>query len=381
MAGWRRRLAFQLGGSGIVVVVAAIVAARGFAQHASPPATSAPPPPVPVLTATAARSNVPVYLEGIGTVQAKYSVTESARVTGQIMQVPVREGQMVKQGDLIAVIDPRPYQAALDQAMAKKQEDQAQLANARLDLARFEPLAREGFATQQQLDTQKALVDQLVATIAADQASIETAQLNLVYCYITSPIPGRVSLRLIDPGNLAQPNTTGIITVTQVQPITATFTLPQEQLGQVTSAMAKGPVPVLAYSSDDSTELDTGTLITPNSMIDQTTGTITLKAEFPNPRNALWPGQFINAHLQVGIDRNAVTVPPAAIEHGPDGLYVYVVKPDRTVAVQPIAVGYQTARLAVVTKGLSGGAQIVVQGQSRLDTGTRVSTKSVAATS
>jgi membrane fusion protein, multidrug efflux system len=357
-----------------VLAIAAVAADRGFAQHASAPAPSSPEPSVPVLTTTAARGSVPIYLEGIGTVQADNAVLVRSRVDGTLMQVPVREGQDVKQGDVIAVIDPRPYQAALDQAMAKKQEDQAQLANARLDLVRYQSLARQSFATQQQLDTQQALVAQLIATIAGDQAAIEAAQLNLAYCYITSPIPGRVGLRLVDPGNLVHAtDTTGIITITQIHPITATFTLPQEQLPRVTAAMAKGAVPVLAYSSDDSTELDAGSLLTPNNSIDQTTGTIELKAEFPNPNDTLWPGQFINAHLQVGTDLNAVTVPPAAIQHGPDGLYVFVVKPDRTAAVQPITVGYQTASLAVVAKGLSGGEQVVVQGQSRLDNGTRVS--------
>jgi len=371
-----------LGGLGIVVAIGAIAAARGFAQHASAPAPSSPEPAVPVLTTRAVRSNVPVYLEGIGSVQADNAVLVRSRVDGTLMQVPVREGQEVKQGDVIAVIDPRPYQAALDQAMAKKQEDKAQLANARLDLVRYQSLARQSFATEQQLDTQQALVAQLVATIAGDQAAIEAAQLNLAYCYIASPIPGRVGLRLVDPGNLVHAtDTTGIITITQIHPITATFTLPQEQLPRVTAAMAKGAVPVLAYSSDDSTELDAGTLLTPNNQIDQTTGTIELKAEFPNPHDTLWPGQFINAHLQVGTDLNAVTVPPAAIQHGPDGLYVFVVKPDRTVAVQPITVGYQTARLAVVTKGLNVGEQVVVQGQSRLDTGTRVAIENRAAMS
>ena len=364
-----------------MLAIAAIAAARGFAQHPSAPAASLEPA-VPVLTTTAARSNVPVYLEGIGTVQADNAVLVRSRVDGTLMQVPVREGQAVKQGDVIAVIDPRPFQAALDQAMAKKQQDQAQLANARLDLVRFQSLARQDFATQQQLDTQQALVAQLVATIAGDQAAIEAAQLNLAYCYITSPIPGRVGLRLVDPGNLVHAtDTTGIITITQIHPITATFTLPQEQLPRVTAAMANGKVPVLAYSSDDSTELDAGTLLTPNNQIDQTTGTIELKAEFPNPHDTLWPGQFINAHLQVGTDLNAVTVPPAAIQHGPDGLYVFVVKPGRTVGVQPITVGYQTASLAVVTKGLNGAEQVVVQGQSRLDNGTRVAIDNTTAAS
>jgi len=366
----------------MVLAVAAVAAARGFAQHASGPAPSSPEPAVPVLTTTATRGNVPVYLEGIGSVQADNAVLVRSRVDGTLMQVPVREGQEVKRGDVIAVIDPRPYQAALDQAMAKKQEDQAQLVNARLDLVRYQSLERQSFATEQQLDTQQALVAQLVATIAGDQASIEAAQLNVAYCYITSPIPGRVGLRLVDPGNLVHAtDTTGIITITQIHPITATFTLPQELLPRVTAAMANGKVPVLAYSSDDRTQLDAGTLLTPNNSIDQTTGTIELKAEFPNPHDTLWPGQFINAHLQVDTDLNAVTIPPASIQHGPDGLYVYIVKADRTAVVEPIEVGYQTARLAVVTKGLNDGEQVVVQGQSRLDNGTRVSIDNRAATS
>ena len=286
------------------------------------------------MTAKATRQDVPIYATGVGSVQAYQSVLVRARVDGTLTQFPVREGQEVKQGDLIAVIDPRPYQAALDQATAKKAQDEAQLVNARLDLTRFQSLAKQDFASRQQVDTQQALVNQFVAAIAGDSAAIEAAQLNVAYCYITSPVDGRVGLRMVDPGNLIHAtDTTGIVTITQIHPISATFTLPQEELPRVETDMAGGASPVLAYASDDRTELGQGTLLTPDNTIDDTTGTIRLKATFPNKDGQLWPGQFINAHLQIGLAHDAVTVPPAAIEHGPDGLYVYVVRPDATVAM------------------------------------------------
>jgi multidrug efflux system membrane fusion protein len=265
-------------------------------------------------------------------VQAYQSVW-SARVDGTLTQFPVREGQEVKSGDLIAVIDPRPYQAVLDQATAKKAQDLAQLANARADLARFQSLSRQDFASRQQVDTQQALVNQFVAAVAGDTAAIEAAQLNVGYCFITSPVDGRVGLRAVDPGNLIHAtDTAGIVSITQIHPIAATFTLPQDELPRVQANMTEGALPVLAYASDDHTELGQGTLLTPDNTIDTTTGTIRLKATFPNPRNTLWPGQFINAHLQIGLTHDAVTVPPAAIEHGPDGPFVYIVKPAATVA-------------------------------------------------
>jgi multidrug efflux system membrane fusion protein len=330
-------------------------------------------PSVPVAIAKAMQQSVSIYATGVGTVQAYQSVLIRARVDGTLMQFPVREGQEVKQGDLIAVIDPRPYQAALDQAMAKKAQDEAQLANARRDLARYQSLSIQDFASRQQVDTQQALVNQDVATVDGDSAAIEAAQLNVSYCFITSPVEGRIGLRSVDPGNLIHAtDATGIVTVTQIHPISATFTLPQEELPRVQTDMVHGASPVLAYASDDKTVLDQGTLLTPDNTIDTSTGTIRLKATFPNAENRLWPGQFINAHLQVGMVPNAVTIPPAAIEHGPDGLYVYVVKPDATVARTAISIGYQTDKLALVTNGLAGGEAVVVNGQSRLQAGTKV---------
>ena len=377
MTGKRTRIGLRLGAGGLCIIAVAIIALRAsLAQHA--PATQLADPAaslVPAVTTKAARQDVPIYVSGLGTVQAYQSVLVRARVDGTLEQFPVREGQAVKQGDLIAVIDPRPYQAALDQATAKKAQDEAQLANARLDLTRYKSLSIQDFASRQQVDTQQALVNQDVATVAGDAAAIEAAQLNLSYCFITSPVDGRVGLRQVDPGNLIHAtDATGIVTLTQIHPISAIFTLPQDELPRVQADTNGEASPVLAYASDDHTELGQGTLLTPDNTIDTTTGTIRLKATFPNVQNKLWPGQFINAHLQVGVVRNAVTIPPAAIEHGPDGLYVYTVKPDSTIAQANISIGYQNDKLALVSSGLAGGETVVVDGQSRLQAGTKVAT-------
>ncbi|HXA21133.1 MAG TPA: efflux RND transporter periplasmic adaptor subunit [Acetobacteraceae bacterium] len=368
------KAALRNGAIGLCVVAATVVAVRASRAQRTLTAQSdsAVTSLVPVVTAKATRQDVPIYATGIGTVQAYQSVLVRARVDGTLTQFPVREGQEVKQGDLIAVIDSRPYQAVLDQATAKKAQDEALLVNARLDLTRFQSLAKQDFASRQQVDTQQALVNQFVATIAGDGAAIEAAQLNVAYCYITSPVDGRVGLRQVDPGNLIHAtDTTGIVTITQIHPISATFTLPQEELPRVQADMA-GAAPVLAYASDDRTELGDGTLLTPDNTIDTTTGTIRLKATFPNKDGKLWPGQFINAHLQIGTAHDAVTIPPASIEHGPDGLFAYIVKPDATIAQAAVSIGYQNDQLAVVSSGLAGGENVVVDGQSRLQAGTRV---------
>ncbi len=359
-----------------VVAGAGIFGSQGLLHRAAAQSVPAPAPAVPVIVVKATRQNVPEYADGIGTVQALNSVLIRSRVDGTLMQVPVKEGQEVKAGDLVAVIDPRPFKAALDQAMAKKAQDQASLQNAKLDLARYASLARQDFASRQQLDTQQALVAQYTAQVEADQAAIETAQLNLSFCYITSSIPGRVGLRLQDPGNLVHAtDTTGIISITQDHPITVVFTLPQEDLPDITRAMANGAVPVLAFTGDGKQQLDSGTLLAPNNSVDTSTGTIQLKAEFANTKNVLWPGEFVQAHLQTGVANDAVTVPQAAIQHGPNGLYVYVTKPDHTAELQPVTVGYQTPQMAVVTKGLNGGEQVVVDGVLRLQPGVRVTAR------
>jgi multidrug efflux system membrane fusion protein len=364
--------AASLGLAGLALGGAAFAQTPAPAETAPAPSQAAPTG-IPVTTTHARKMDFPVYLRGLGQVQASASVLVRARVDGALMEVPVTEGQTVKQGDLIAVIDPRPFKAALDQAQAKKAQDQALLANAKLDQARYTSLAKQDFASRQQVDTQQATVGQFTAAIAGDDAAIENAKLNLSFCYITSPIPGRVGLRLIDPGNMIRSaDGAGIISINQLQPITATFTLPQDTLPRIQAAMAAGKLTVLAFSGDDRTLLDQGTLLTPDNAIDPATGTIKLKASFPNANNALWPGQFVNSRLLVETLVNAITVPTAAIQHGPSGLYVYAIKPDQTVARLPVEVTSQDGGLSVVAKGLDADAVVVTDGQSRLQIGLRV---------
>lgn len=328
---------------------------------------------VPVQAQAARRRDVPVLLRNIGTVQAYHSVLVRARVDGTLERVLFQEGQDVKAGDALAVIDPRPYQAALDQALAKKAANQAQLANAERDLARTNNLARSDFASHQQLDTQQALVAQVKAAIAGDDAVIASARLNLEFCHIASPINGRTGLRLLDAGNLVRASDTqGLVSITQVHPIAVVFTLPQDSLPQIQAAIARGTLPVLAYGSDDIAQLSTGKLLTIDNSIDQATGTIRLKAEFANTDDRLWPGQFVNVRLQVDVLKGAVAVPSVAVQHGPGGLFVYVVKPDSTVAMQTVLVRQDDGQTAVIAEGLDEGAQVVVAGQSRLQNGSRV---------
>jgi membrane fusion protein, multidrug efflux system len=333
----------------------------------------AQPAGIPVDVVKALRQDVPVWLNGLGTVQAYYSVQLRPRVDGTLTQVPVTEGQDVKQGGLLAVIDPRPYQATLDAALAKKQQDEAQLANAQADLVRYDSLVRKDFASRQQLETQQAMVKQFTATLAGDDAQIESAQLNLSFCYITAPFDGRIGLRNIDPGNVVHSSElTPIVSIMQVQPIAVTFTLPQDSLSAITQAMGKHPLEVVAYASDDKTELDQGTLLTVDNAINVATGTIKAKATFPNRQHALWPGQFVHARLQIGIETGVVAVPSEAIQHGPDGLYVYQVQENKSVSVRPVKVSREEAGQSVVTSGLAEGALVVVTGQSRLQAGTTV---------
>ena len=337
---------------------------------------------VPVTVSRAVRQDVPIWLRGLGTVQANYAVQLRPRVDGTLTQVPVKEGQQVKQGDLLAVIDPRPYQAALDSAAAKKQQDQAQLANAQADLTRYASLVRQNFASRQQYDTQQAMVKQFSAAIVGDDAQIEAAQLNLSFCYITSPFDGRIGLRNVDPGNIVHSaEATPIISVTQVQPIAVTFTLPQDNLPAIMRAMEKHSLNVEVYASDNTTELDHGVLLTPDNTIDATTGTIKLKAIFANTHNALWPGQFVNARLLLGTETNVVAVAAPTVQHGPSGLYVYEVGQDNTVKMQPIQVSRQEGGVYVVSSGLADGAVVVATGQSRLQSGTRVSVREAQAAS
>ncbi len=337
-------------------------------------------PAVPVTTASAARQDFADYLSGLGSVQAFNTVLVRARVDGTLMKFVPIEGQEVKQGELIAIIDPRPYQAAMDQAMAKKTQDEADLANARHDLDRYTTLAKQDYASRQQVDTQKALVDHLAAGIVGDDAAIETTKLNLSFCYVMTPVAGRVGLRQVDPGNLVHANdANGIVSITQVRPISVTFTLPEQDLPRVVAAMAAGTLPVEAYNQDDRTLLDTGELLTPDNAIDQGTGTIRLKATFPNIKEQLWPGQFVSAHLLVATEHNVLTIPSAAVQHGPAGLYAYVVTSDHTARRQPIQVTHDNGQIAVVARGLSDGQMVVTDGQSRLQDGTHVAETNASA--
>ena len=328
------------------------------------------------------RQDEPVTLRNIGQVQAFQAVLIRARVDGTLDKVLFKEGQDVKIGQVIAQIDPRPYAAALAQAAAKKAADEANLANAQRDLARYSSLASSSFASRQQVDTQLALVAQTQANIKGDDASIDSARLNLEFTSITSPIDGRTGLRLVDAGNLIHAtDTTGIVTITQIKPISVTFTLPQDSLPSIQTAMAQGKLPVLAYTADDKQLLATGELLTTDNAIDPSTGTIKLKAVFANPDNRLWPGQFINVRLTLGTLKNVVTIPSVAVQRGPAGLYVYLVKPDGTASVQPIDVQQDDGIVAVISKGLDDGVQVVTSGQSRLQNGTRIAATNTASKS
>jgi membrane fusion protein, multidrug efflux system len=374
--GWPRSI-------GVGMVICAVLSAIGgmtvLAQN--PPQGSAPASPnaqrppdaVPVQLGQAKRQDMPVLLNNIGAVQANQQVLVRARVDGTLTQIYFKEGQMVKAGDKLAEIDPRPYAAALASAMAKKAADTAMLATAEKDLTRTSNLVQRDFASRQQYDQQTGQVGQLQATLQGDDAAIANAQLNLNFCNITSPITGRVGLRMVDVGNLIHSNDqTGIVTVSQLQPIAVTFTLPQDDLPVIHQAMQAGAVPIFAYTADDKRQLGQGKLLTIDNQIDQATGTIKLKAEFPNEDSALWPGQFVNVRMQAATLKNALTVPSAAVQRGPQGLYVYLVKPDSRVAMQPVEVQQDDGKAAVIAKGLDEGVQVVVNGQSRLQTGSRV---------
>ena len=331
------------------------------------------PTPVAVDVATVERADVPVYEEGLGTVQAFYTVTITARVDGQIEKVAFREGQHVKKGDLLVQIDPRPYQAALGVAVAARDKDKALLANARVDMERYEQLAPEDLASKQTVDTQRALIAQLTAQVKGDEAAVDNARTQLEYTAIRSPIDGRTGIRRVDPGNIVHATDTGgMVVVTQLQPIAVMTSLPEETFGELNAALKRGPVAATALSRDDKDVLDTGTVELIDNQIDQTTGTIRVKSVMPNPQQRLWPGQFVNVRLQTEIRQQVLTIPATALERGPEGTFTYVVQPDSTVAAAPITVGEQTGDIVVVEKGVSAGQQVVTSNQYRLQPGTLV---------
>jgi len=378
------------------------------ARPSSAASKSEEPAAVAIDAAAASRRDVRVYLEGLGTVQAFYTVKLTARVDGELTKIAFVEGQKVKRGQLLAQIDPRPYRATLDQALATRAKDNAQLANARKDLARYALLAPKRLASQQTLDGQRALVAQLEAQLAADKAAIESAQTQLSYTRITSPIDGRTGIRLVDPGNIVRASdTTGIVVITQTQPIAALITLPESALGAVAQAMSQGPVSVAvlprngdrattaagsedasgdsagasaAESSGDGAGASSlgggasegGTVQLIDNQIDPTSGTVRLKAIFPNAKERLWPGEFINARILVRTERHALTIPSVALQRGPDGFYAYVIGSDSRVTARPVEVGYNDEEVAVIQKGLKEGERVATSNFYRLEPGALV---------
>lgn len=329
--------------------------------------SAAPAPATNVDVATVQRADVPIYLEGLGTVQALNTVTVTARVDGQLDRVAFVEGQDVHKGTLLAQIDPRPYQAALDQAVALGARDAAQLDNARLDLNRYEQLAPEELASKQTVDTQRALVAQLEAQVKVDAANAESARTQLAYTTITSPIEGRTGIRLVDAGNIVRSaDTSGIVVLTQLQPVVAIVSLPEDVVGDVNASLARGAVTAIAVSRDHREEIDHGTVMLVDNQIDATTGTVRVKATFPNPHRRLWPGEFINVRVLTQVKRQALTIPLAALQRGPDGLYAYVVRQDSTVDAVPVKTGAQWNDVVVVEQGLEPGQRVVVSNHYRL---------------
>jgi len=370
--------------SGWLWIVALIVLAGGgyyyYRSRPSLESKAAPAPgaraaslgPVSVAVTSALKQNVPYYLSGLGTVTAFNTVTVKSRVDGELQKVNFTEGQFVHEGELLAEIDPRPFQVALEQMEGQLFRDQAQLDNARVDFKRYDKLAKEGVIASQQVDTQNAAVGQFEGAVRADQAQIDNEKLQLVYCKITAPLTGRVGLRLVDQGNMIRatdPN--GLVVITQVQPIAVLFTLPEDNLPEVIQHMKNEKLGVEAYSRDDQSMLATGKLLTVDNQIDPTTGTVRFKAAFENHDLSLWPNQFVNTRLMLAIRQNAIVVPLAAIQRGTQGSYVYTVKGGKA-NLQPVKVDLTQGDIALIGTGISAGDQVVVDGQERLQTGTPV---------
>lgn len=326
------------------------------------------------VTATQVRvADVPVTIDAVGTAQALNTVTVRTQVDGRLIKLAFEEGQDVRKDDVIALIDPTLYQAAYDQAVAKKAQDEANLANARVDVGRYQKLAASNFGSQQQFATQKALVAQLEAQVRADQGAIDNAKATLDYTTIRSPIDGRTGIRLVDVGNILHASDqTGIVVITQLKPIFVVFTVPQQSLPAVQKAQAQKPATAVALGADNASVLDTGVVTVIDNQIDQTTGTVKIKATFDNQRLSLWPGQFVNVRLTVDTIRQARVVPSAAVQRGPNGAFVYVVKDDATVSMRPVTIGRQDETQAVVTSELEPAAKVVTSGFVRLTDGAQV---------
>jgi multidrug efflux system membrane fusion protein len=324
---------------------------------------------IPVTVATAKVQDMPVYLNGLGSVTAFNTVSVKTRIDGEITQIAFKEGQHVNKGDLLAVIDPRPYEVALSQAQAALFRDQAQLRDAKLNAQRFKDLLQNsGAVSQQQVDSQQATADQMEGTVRTDQAAIDNAKLQLSYCRITSPESGRVGLRLVDAGNMVHASDANpLLIITKLQPISVIFTIPEDSLPTVSKHMHSGTLKVDAFSRDDQTKLASGTLLTIDNQIDQTTGTGKLKAVFNNEDNALWPNQFVNVHMLLETRKNALVIPAAAIQRGQQGTYVFTVKADKKVDVRPVTVSITQNNMSAISSGLQENEVVVTDGQDKLD--------------
>jgi membrane fusion protein, multidrug efflux system len=340
---------------------------QGFRRGGNPNDT------VPITTATARLADVPVYFDGVGTAKALNTVLVRPQVDGKLIKIMFTEGMEVPKGYVIAKIDPTTYQAQYDQAVAKKAQDEALLANAKLDLERYTRLLATNAVNKQQVDTQKALVDQDTAQVQYDQAAIDNAKAVLDYTDIVAPIAGLTGIRQVDEGNIVHAtDTTGIVTITEIKPITVLFNLPQQDLPALNKAMAKGDLPVQALGADGTTAVDNGKVTVINNQVDQTTGTVQLKAEFPNKDIQLWPGQFVNVRVLISTLSQVVVVPTASVQRGPDGTYVYVVKDGATVSMRPVTVQQQDDQQAVIASGLMAQEVVATTGFARLADGSRV---------
>ncbi len=371
----------------LVLIVGAIIAYQLHSRSQAASKDSSIPQPLSVGVTTVEQKDMPYYLSGLGSVTAFNTVTVHTRVDGQLMTVNFKEGQFVRVGDVLAEIDPRPYQVALDQAQGQLAKDIASQNDARVDLNRYQQLWQAGVIARQQLDSQQATVGQFDGAIQSDKAQIDNEKLQLVYCHITSPINGRVGLRLVDPGNIVHAaDTNGMLLITQVQPIAVIFTLPEDNLPEVISVMKKRELTVEAYGRDNKNLLATGKLLTPDNQIDQTTGTLRFKSEFENADTSLWPNQFVNIRLYLDVRKNAIVVSSAAIQKGAQGSFVYVVDSKNDAQVRPVQVDFTEGNVSVMSQGLSKGEQVVVDGADKLQAGAPVaphqsSTRSAAANS
>jgi membrane fusion protein, multidrug efflux system len=371
--GHRKRWIFILVG---VLVLGGIVwqlaGHPGF--HTKPPSVDVRP--VPVAATAALQKDVPIYLEGLGTVTALYTVTVKTQVDGRLDKMFFVEGQRVKKGELIALVDPRPFEAALHQAQGSVARDQANLVNAKLNLQRYDELSKENLIAVQQATDQKSVVDQLAATVLIDQSQVETAKLNLEYAHIISPVDGVTGIRLVDPGNIVHAaDTTGIVVITQLDPIAVIFTLPQDDLPAVSEAMGKGELNVDAFDRAGGAKLGTGKVLLIDNQINQTTATIRLKSVFPNPTDALWPNQFVKARLLLSTRKDAIVIPTPSIQRGPKGTFVYVVGSDSTVSVRPVVIETTQGDQTLLTSGIKPGEQVVVDGQNQIRPGSKVSVR------